>query len=573
MKDTEIIERYLLNQMSRNEWSEFEERLKNDPGHQSLVDEFKSTFEALRRTWVKDSLGSLDRMRKLKQFSLALSLILILTAAFFMVLKNKTRHDDNSHKAIEQSIVRESPTTPDIIDSTLQTQVHPFSAGGANSTKANPTSPVATPEYPSETIFNPFLGASNQTFTIDNTKDACLSLAGGTKIFIDSGSLISASLETDLRNVRFNIREFTNYYDLWLEKLHTDSSERRLISGGACHISAEWNGQEVFIQEGKSYKVLFPGPYDSLMNSFYGKWEANKFDWQHESLQVPTTSKTPPTKGNDLKTGKSPADMNLTFNDTIWFFEPVVMDEGYINGQYTFNSLTEKTDFSSTFKPLSTSEYIDIKKMFIRKKNLLIRFHVDSTGVLDRYDYNFIVNKKAEKSIKKKADSICHTRIDLQGNQFDERIVNVTLLPKFRIDSKDSVLTDSSLKKMHDFKSAKTAYNAIFFNKFGYINCDHFALDKDLIDMTIHSSIGKLQDVRIFFMDDFSVISGDISGTRATIRNIPKNDSVLIIGISEDGKRMFLARRSCSESSDGGTGEPFDALKIKQTLLGLRQDH
>ena len=590
MNSVEEIEKYIFGQLSIEEKIEFESRMEKDPGLKQLVKEYVQTFDALKRSWVDESFKKFNRSRLIRQLSIAGIIVAAAIAALCFLAQKKDKADSDSSPVINKETVSTDSSKLDsseivsFYDSSFSDTsdvVNPVVPSiDINNIKIADVADVAEDTVVQETFFNPLTGVKWQDFELDNTKDNRIVLAGGTIIEINSGILTTASGASNLKKVKLRVKEFANYYDLWQEGLHTCSKDRQLITAGSCLIEAESVGEKVEVKEGETFTIKFPGNYDPDMTIFYGKkTEQEGFDWtEGEKLKMkekPYEIKKDYTKKRGLMFhlfgifGKSKTKLRL--NDTVWFLEPVVMDEGQIDGKYTFGTLESTGSFKDVFNPLCSTSNINVKSMFFRKQNLLLRFHLDSTGMLDRFDYNFNLDRKAEKDLKKRANSILgNNKVDLKGYKFNERIVNVTLLPNFRVENRETLLSDSNLSKMKNFDSARSAYNAIVSSEFGYINCDRFAKYRNLINMDIHSQIGKLQDLRVFFKVENSVMRATVFGKEADLMNIPSNEEVLIIGISLDGKRMFILDTTTQKAVSSGLGEPFDALKVKEVLLKYR---
>lgn len=577
MNNLNLIENYLDGTMSSEEIKLFESQLENDPILRQLLDDYKMTFDGLRRVWVKDTLGQLNKKSFIKNSLIGAAIVLIALFTAITIARQpesnkkdltpslKTDTFSNSQKADSSK-----PMTFDTI-SEEETETKTIEAHDSPLTIiALPSNNLPEPLTTDTTMaFNPLTGVDWQYVNIDNTVDNRIVLKGGTILQIDSGILITSNGKSNLKDVRLKIKEFSNYYDLWQEGLHTCSDKKRLISGGSCYIEAESLGEKVDVKENEDFTIFFPGAKDNDMTVFYGGMtQQGTFDWtKGETLSKNDATNARPLD-KDLNRAGSKSQPKITLSDTIWFLEPVVMDEGYINGKYKFNTLEQLGSFKNVFDDLAATPIDGVKTMFLKKKNLLFRFHLDSSGYFDRYDYNFAIGRKNEKTIKKEANELLgKTKIDIKNLQFKELIVNVTLLPNFKIINIDSVLSDSSLKKITNYKDNERIYNAIVSSKFGYINCDHFSEKVEQTVMTIHSQMGALQDVRIFFKSDYSVMTTIITKEGAESYKLPFDEEIVVIGISKDGKRMFIQETLTDTNVYSGPGEPFNAMKIKDILM------
>ncbi|MEZ4805507.1 MAG: hypothetical protein R2852_08510 [Bacteroidia bacterium] len=608
MNNLEQIEKYLFGDMSLEEKSEFEVQMDKDPGLKQTVNEYSQTFSALKRKWVEDGIKKLNRIRLIKQLAVAGIVVIAVISAIFAFKTNK-HHEKASINSIDfevENMVENSLRDSLYIqtDSTVLLEKN-ISQSNLKDSSYHPKNfaPIVGVYQPiketlptidsflfnemltygeiedsagAETTFNPLIGVKWQTFTLDNTKNNRITLLGGTVLDIGSGILSTENGENNLKEVKLRVKEFLNYYDLWQEGIHTSSNGQQLITAGSCLIEAESHGQKVNVKPEGTFTIQFPGKENPSNTIFYGsKSEEKGFNWIEggSDLQIFKDNNYNNFYGEEIlddeSFGKTKSKFSLS--DTIWFFETEVMDEGLMAGKYNFHTLNNLGVFEEVFNPLCSTKHIDIKSMFLRKENLLMRFHLDSTGYMDRFDYNFKLKRKAEKEMKKNASSLIgNTKINVQDFKFKERIVNVTLLPNFRIENKDSILTDSSLMEMETFQDGRLAYNAIVSSQFGYINCDRFAYYNEKINMNVHSEIGKLQDVRVFFLNENSVMNSQITGIKASIQNIPLDQPILIIGINQTGNQMFILETTTANSVKSGKGEAFDALKVKNILTTYR---
>lgn len=558
MNSIKNIEKYLNGQMNVQEKEAFELQMKYDPALSQEVSDYQKTLDALKRKWVKNHIQSYAKYLFMRKIVIALIVVAAAATALFTTL-NRSGVDQIAGKGsaqlaqanIEDSAVSVNSKTNGIEANTLRPlppseHLHVFDSTFTNSSEL-------------KDVFKDLNKKEPQTFTINNTKDAECVLKSGTVIKIPAFTLISESGKDHLEKVQLNVTEFSNYYDLWTAGLHTASDDKPLVTGGSCFIEAKTDTENVLVKKDSSYTILFKGKKDKGMRDFYGHWKHDSmFNWS----QGTSTENYQSVSRSSVKILPKP-----TKSDTIFYLEPVVVDEGKINGDYTYKTLANAGCFENVFDTFKHSNVLDLKRMLMNKQNLLFRFHLMPNGDLDRYDYNFQLKRKQEKAIKGVAHSVLgKSKVDVKDFVFDERIVNVTLFPRVKIVTEEVDVSDEKLSKAKEFKEAEEEYNAITSSFFGYVNCDRFMNYTYKTDMKVHSEIGALQDLRVFFKKESCVMPASIKDHEALVKNIPENEDVLVLGISVDGKTMFIQNALTKRAIYSGKGEKFDAVKIKKVL-------
>lgn len=578
MKISEQIENYITNSLNSKERILFENQLKVDKDLQLTVESYSDALSALKREWVGESLKLLKWKLMLKKIGVGILVFVVLTVALFGFLDGKKKVSNNKVH-VDSNISSQANRR---FDSSSNTAFVTMPNSGSISIQTDATKRYDVPiklqdssvgKYEvtqSDSYFD--LSKTDsvvwQYFVIDNTKDTSLVLLGGTKLNIIANTLVTNDNRVGLKDVTFEIREFSNYYDLWCHNLHTCSNKQQLISGGSLYIKATSKKHEVKVKEGSNFEIQFPSKYDQDMTIFYGnRNDSGEFNWTKPELLQSLAS---PAKTKRTRQKKS---NTILKNDTIWYLESEVMDEGKIHEKYTFNTLKNTACFDSTFKTLCQSEKLNVKRLFIKKQNLTLRFHLNPDGKFDRYDYNFILDKRSTKYIKKNAQMVVdNERVNLKDASFSERIVNVTLIPKFRIETTAIDVSDSVLNNINDEATKKYVLNTLVSSNFGYINCDKFTGWKDKIDMTIKFDLDGLSDVKVFFKDYNSVMIGSMYQSNYKLNDIIRNQRILIIGISKDGKTMSINDSITADKVKCLDQQPYNLLKIQETLESFDDD-
>ncbi len=574
VKISEQIEQYITFSMDAEAKSIFEQQLLVDEELQQSVESYREALSVLRRDWVEESIASIKWKLFIKKVVIGILALAAILGAMFGFLdgeKNTQNTSNIESKLLNQTIVDSTVNQVDYkVQKLDQVQLVKRAYFGIGKPIEDIDSfDVVENNSIQESYFN--LSTSDsvawQNFSIDNTKDTSIVLLGGTQLTFEANTLVTKDNKGSLKDVHLSIREFSSYYDLWCHDLHTCSDKQQLISGGSLFVKATSNNQEVLVKEGESFNIQFPSKFDNDMTIFYGKRnDSGVFNW------------TKPTKLKEVSPSK-PAKRRLFRKDnivlkydTIWYLESEVMDEGKMHEKYTFNTLKNTSCFDSTFNTLCKSDKLNVKRMFIKKQNLNLRFHLNPDGKFDRYDYNFILDKRSTKYVKKNAQAVVdNERVFLNDSSFLERIVNVTLIPKFRIETTAVNYSDSGLNES-DAGSKKSVLNNLVSSNFGYINCDKFTIWKDKIDMIIKFDLDGLSDVKVFFKDYNSVMVGSMGRSTYGLTNIIRNQRILIIGISKDGKTMSINDTLTADKVICTDQQPYNLLKIKETLESIIEE-
>ncbi|HEY1046896.1 MAG TPA: hypothetical protein VGF79_10685 [Bacteroidia bacterium] len=598
MSDLETIERYFTGQMPDEEAGSFLLRRAIDPGFDELAEDYLNTVEALKRVWIKDTIKSIKRGNLIRKVILGLTLLTIVLIALFVVLSAKATKlaENRSNGAKTESYASNSLTVFDttktndenITDNDTSIKQQPYLAQSIMpSISKMQAGPIQADPVGIDTAVH-IPEVKWQFFTIDNTIANQIKLEGGTLIDFEPFTLMTVGGKTNLKEVNLKIKEFSGYYELFQENLHTMSNLEQLKTGGSCYIEAESQGDQVKVMPEASYTIRFPGKPDSDMATFYGnRNESGTFNWEQEKVE-PNFKKADTNLKFDVRSRKRPFERDyksdlksvkgeMRVNDTIYYFEAAIMDEGKMaGGEYTYSTLNEQSCFKGVFDDMTLVTGIDIQRLYFKKSQLLFRFNLDSNGRMSRYDYNFILGRKERKILKRSAKKVMATKtVNLSKFKFNERIVNVTLLPRMRVVELETNPNDSSLNAANKNKDKYKYYNAIVASQFGYINCDAFATYKNKRNMNIGlRNDDKINRVQVFFRDINSVMTAFVSNNKAKVVNVPDNMEVMVIVLAGEtgNERMYIETTKTGSDLKLSNGQPLDLVVIKERLLGWRRE-
>jgi hypothetical protein len=559
MKDIEWIEQYFSGQLDEASKSAFEARLKEDPDFAALKDEVQVTLDVLHRGWLKGQVVQARQQvfyKKILLTGIVIILVLLGGAYLFMTTAETKKL---SHKTNVTSLQDTSTANHEelimIVEDTSK-QMHALSLILADSIIKNDTNHADV-----------FSKPLPQIFIIDNTVDNVINCRGMT-VRIGANSLCTQTGLKHLKKVRLSVTTFNDYYDLWQYDLHTCSEGKLLETGGACHIEATCEGQEVTVEKGKYFTIDFDSKPDKEMNTFYGSRDSlGNFDWQEDQQDFVKKLETSPRKT-----------LNLKLYDTIYYLESIISDETHNvrSHSYRFGELSALSDLLKVFDTLTRIPSEDAEKLYYDAKSLLIRFGVNRNGRLTGYDYNFIVPKKIEKHLKEIASYIVANKsVEKKDLYFDNAIINVTLKPLVRVEEKDTaIFLDSNFEKTASHEEKKAVYNSIVCNMFGYINCDKFKASDVMKDVVIDAP-WKDVGVKIFFGDFNAVANCTFEGGKARFRNAPKDARFLIVAtVQQNGQSLMSVKEAkVGEDIKLRETEPLNLVKLRDKLLQWSEDN
>jgi len=563
MKDIESIEAYLMNRMDQSSRDMLEKRLSDDPPFKALFESYQTTFDTLKRQWIKDEISGV-KQRLIYRKIILTGIIVVALLGSIIYFSIDLMSDKSATLEVQNQVPLLVDTAEQIIKKDIIAPVFtPIETEASLSYRPDKREPYTI--LPQKDSISPLPANQDsgfiQSFFIDNTIDNTIACKGGTQLYLKANTLQTQSGQQNLEKVKIEVTEFSNYFDMWQHKISTTSGNRLLESGGSCYIKATSNGENVLLQKGEDYTIRFQSAYDSSMNTFYGSRDTlHQLEWQqsHDNMtNIPTTV--------SLKK------LNLTIYDTVYYLEPIISDEGYYvrSNSYRMDQISGQTDLKAIFDTLACMPSEEAKKLFLMNRNLLFRFGVNRTGKVYGYDYNFILPKKREKQLKMVAQSIVNgTILPIENLKFDRAIINVTLKPLFKVVQKDSsFFLDSNLNKIKDKEEKKQVYNALVSSTFGYVNCDKFKLADKFSDINIQMP-GKA-DVRVFFRDFNAVVNCTYVNGFATYANVPENAEILIVTVLQNNM-MCLQEAKVGEPIVLADLEPFDLLKLKHKLMSYR---
>lgn len=305
MTDLEIIERYYTGKLSLEELNSFNRRKTEDPVFRRLTNDYRMTLDALRRTWVADTIRGIKYSEWIRKAVYGLLIAAAALCAWFWVLSKKNA-SANVQKEIPASVVQSDTGAPHgyaLASDTILSNVLPIqrlyqdhrdkSIGSSGLSASLPFDSSTT--FASKPPDGPVLSEEVhwQEFRIDNTVKDSIELESGTCLSFEPYTLQTVSGQQKLNDVKIRVKEFVNYYDLFRENIHTTSDGQLLKTGGSCLIEAISDSQEVQVIPGKSFTLRFRGVNDPNMRTFYGsKTDSGRFNWVPDSVRTGLQKKT-----------------------------------------------------------------------------------------------------------------------------------------------------------------------------------------------------------------------------------------------------------------------------------------
>jgi hypothetical protein len=415
--------------------------------------------------------------------------------------------------------------------------------------------------------------AKSQSFLVDPNLDTVLNCRKGTKVFLPKEVMCFKDGSATSKKVKVIVEECYDAASFLSNNLTTSCGNRLLESGGSVHISASSEGRELLVKDGMDFEIAFPKtPGVEGMDVFYGQengegavvWSEpkekteglNREKRKRDTADVAFNGKpviptyTIPVRSNKFLKFKNENGDTIDFRD--YFVRNFVPGKGFLeysknvagwqlpicfgldtvtgklkdflirNSGFPKEARIELLSFLQKLPPIS----VDIEGPYTGWTENRKRWLSDGVRGKDaRYEMNIVLE-----------DSLYRRRLELQRIGFSEQ-------------------------QYAAYAERQDAYNVLFSQQFGWINCDRFFnSDFDLVTYRIPVSSGS-GEVRLLFKDSRMAITSWVSNGFATFANIPKGEDVVLIYMNfgtENPEYLFV---------DGNTARPPSRIEKGKVYL------
>jgi mono/diheme cytochrome c family protein len=230
---TELIDKYLNNELSAEERRAFEEQLKTDPALKTEFDLQAQVIKGVQRMGlkkqVKTSFQKTKTTKTITKAAIAIGITVAVLATGYFVKKQLTKENELKYELNEE--------------------------GNRNWSEADKVLP-------------------SQIFRIDPTRDTVIESKEGILFAIKAGTFLNKFGEAEKKPIDLEIKEALNSYDILQAGLSTMSDGALLETGGMFYINAREGTENLSIDQGKPIQTNVPyGGDRNDMMLFDGKRE------------------------------------------------------------------------------------------------------------------------------------------------------------------------------------------------------------------------------------------------------------------------------------------------------------
>lgn len=413
--NTEKIERYLQGDMSVEEKQGFELEIVKDREVKALFEEYNMLHHGLDRIRLKAIIRKIRIKIQLKNFSIGLGIVILVSSIAFFGIKYFTDKEMNSEST-------ESLTYTDSIQ---------------------------MPGY----------GLDIQNFEIDNSRDTIIQTKNGILFPLPSNTFISEDGSEPCKNIKISVQEAFSAEEIISSGLSTSSDGQLLETDGMFFIEAECDGKKLTIDPEQPILVEVPKKTtDKDMMLFDGEIDSTKrMNWidpvEEENLLISVDIHTldfyPPGFLEKLQEfGYDVSNKKLTDSIFYTFYSEEVINLRTNSEFEVFNamSIPEARRFGQPPpEPLYPQKYSQIDSISEPTRKGIEPASIKAIWN-DKFQGTLIATKEFEKRLKVIYESCDEALLDLYIENLNQ--------PLFEIDKKAAIIAPSALKhKFQEFAS------------------------------------------------------------------------------------------------------------------------
>lgn len=427
----------------------------------------------------------------------------------------------------------------------------------------------------------------NQAFLVDPVQDTVLQCRKGTKVFLPRDLMCFKDGTTPERRVKVIVEECYDAASFICNNLTTSCGDRLLESGGSVHISASSEGRELVVKDGMDFEIAFPKTGGKGgMEIFYGEeGDGGAVTWTKPQEQV-----------EGLNREKRKADSTeVSFNG-----KPVITTYTIPLRSNRFLKFIDQKGDTIDFRDYFAENFTPGKEFMEYSKGqeswqLPLCFSLDTvTGKLKDF---LIRNSGFPKQARielltflQKMPPIC---VDMKGpytgwTESRKRWLSDDVLGKNARFEMSIVLMDSLYDRRKELKrmgyteeqysayvERQDAYNVLYSQGFGWINCDRFInRNLELVNYIIPVS-AENGEVRLFFKDGRIALRSGVINGKAEFSNIPKGMDVVVMYMNfevENPEYLFLQYNTSKPPAKIDSAKIFIRDKWEEELKAMVRD-
>ncbi len=352
-----------------------------------------------------------------------------------------------------------------------------------------------------------------QTFQIPEDEKRTLVCKGGTRLHIPSGSLEKANGEKiHAQHIKVEVKERLSNASMLKADLGTRSGEKLLRTKGMLQVRAKADGVPCRIKDGRSIGVSFTDPaWESGMKLFTGdRGPLGKMNWELED----TASKVRKPAYRPVTNDRFPRLKGGNMNLKIFLLK---------NGEYPMKAVRKGIEGKV------------LAKVTVTKRGKLENIEITESP-------SPILTRAAKRTLKN-SDRWYPARLGKENVE-----LRFTIPIRYSLGEKDrhrkvflaeGYAPDRSLSR----RARDVSIRMYRTQKLGWINCDAFRNDAELITQKVHLDRKDI-GLRLLFKEQRSLLRSHRSERDPTLhllKNVPKGKKVHLIAIGKQGDRFRWA--------------------------------
>ncbi|MFT4900495.1 MAG: hypothetical protein ACI9U0_002300 [Flavobacteriales bacterium] len=375
------------------------------------------------------------------------------------------------------------------------------------------------------------LSSKKQLFNLNTTKSNFIEGKEGTVLFIPKSAF------GGITNVQLQLKESYSKDSYFFNCLSTQTTKNQVLTtAGMVKIEAFVNGKEVQLQNGKEITIHFPkkDPEDKGYRLFNESLNSDSITEWDESID---------------------GQKNFYYYELTHFFEHNLISRRFRDVEMDYLTREEFNYLQNKMKRLTTNLY-EFKIRFLRVKDSVLIFSKEGfeNDLKSFQIISKVINYNAQGFIK-----------EYINHPDSERFY--PLFSNGGIPENDEEYRKKFIHKFGEGNLDKATENELRYyvlktNKLGWINCDKFAKStKEKTDINIISKSTN-EDFMLYFKDFNGAIRAKKYKKRSIIRNIPRGEKGILIGIKYQDGKVFLGSKKIQASS-----MPITNLKYRNVSL------
>lgn len=533
----QLIERYLSNELSQEEFDTFTAKLKTSESLRNEVELQKSLLEGIERLGVKQDIQRAKREYFNRRFGSYASILIIIVAVSFTFFYFNNNNEYTPKEVTSVEVVSDEPTPTNTDHSETPTET---------TDSAEQKSVVSTKTEHFELPKKKF-----QYFKINQNRDTTLKGREGTIIEIPSNSFNTNSNELTIR-----LKEYYKMSDMVFSDLTTMTTNNEIIeTGGMLYIEAISNdGKRLELKKDKEINLKFPfEEKKSDMQLFTGETDqdgAVRWNAVEESSlleQINEIQEEEPSFGSDTLSSvftiveemprypgcdevKTQAIKECTYEGVtnyikknIKYPEELIPQE--VSGTVYISYTIDERGFVTNSRILrGVDPLLDYEALSVintlprhipgrqRGKRVAVQFNVPI-----KFNVEGVSKGYTPEEIKTYNDSVKKVRKKERLNSLE-----------VKLDAAESGEEEVSENALYDLE-----YYVFASSNLGWINCDRFIYDqRDKTNFTLNDFPDRAQ-VRIVFHSTKSLMSGHWENEKYHFSRLPIGEMVTIFAIKK----------------------------------------